>query len=362
MWLVADDSLGRIQEDMVEELLGLECLLTSIARGEHAIAIKPSTAASLAKLPISRAARAVLQTAGQKAPEYRSRAQRAEYRCHVELDGPLNQQRSETEWKLQINFIARFGMPKSAVLAENLTDAEIFKYSAEHYRSLSTENFDFHIALLGGGGADTPKTLLHELTQRNWFVFCITDSDRISPDSAINHTSRECFKITTNNSWVSSHRSLEEREAENHIPFTLVKDSVDKAGFQDQMRRYMEIEELNLAPVHWRYLDLKEGTRLRKCFGARKFWGPAIEQAIKNKAISEKCGASDSCKEDASACKCLISPGIAEKILETILDHLRSNSIPATAKRAGTAANSASWSATGKALCDWGASVARQRV
>lgn len=363
MWIIIDESIAQISADSHLQLQGLETLLLSIARGEHALAVKRGIAEILYGLPLSAISKATLLGAAQRAAEFLSKSSAAQYKAYIHYDNVPFSKISDSEWRISIDFLALNGMPMSAILAENLTDAEIYEYSAHHYRALAQERFHFKIARLGGGGADTPKTLASEINQKTWFIFCLTDSDKLSPIDSANQTSRECSRIVERAAWVARHLVLEEREAENHVPKTLIQDTLELPPHRDSWERFQKIEALNISDTQWKYLDLKEGTSLKKCFGNKQFWIDPIKTSVLHALSIAECENLDACPSNAEKpCSCVVCPGISKKILENVLGYLQQNSVHVTARRAKTSANIIPWLETGKAICDWGAALERRRI
>lgn len=363
MWIIIDEAISNISTDSQKELQGLETLLLSIARGEHALAVNFGVAKKLAMLPLSIISKATILEAGRRASEYISQSRSSRYKAYIKLDGPPITAISNYEWEISIAFLSDNGMPKSALLAENLTDAEIYQYSAYHYQALSKDKLNFKIALLGGGGADTPKTLKNEIDQKNLFVFCITDSDKLSPLDSVNQTCRACSKIINEAVWIAFHSALEEREAENHIPITLIEDTINCPQHKDSRNRFHIISDINFSEDQWKYIDLKEGTSLRKCFENKDFWSNVIQPSACTELAINICKDFLYClSQGTQSCNCIIAPGISTKLLENVLRFLKENGIHLTANRIKTARNVKPWLETGKSICEWGAAVEKRRA
>lgn len=363
MWIIIEEDIAGISTDSRKPLQGLETVLLSIARGEHALAVNFGVAKKIAMLPLSSISKATILEAGRRSSEYIGQSRSSRYKTHIKLNGPPFKAISNSEWEISIDFISDNGMPKSALLAENLTDAEIYQYSAYHYQALSKEKLNFKIVLLGGGGADTPKTLQNEINQKSWFVFCITDSDKLSPTDSVNQTCRDCSKIISKGDWISFHAALEEREAENHIPITLIEDTINSPQHKDSKERLQIISNINLSDDQWKYVDLKDGTPLRKCLKNKNFWSSAIKSSARAGLVMNVCEEVLDCpSQDYKSCTCMISPGISDKLLENVLGYLRKNGVHLTANRAKTAKNVMPWFETGKSIFEWGAAVEKRRA
>lgn len=363
MWLKLDDSLRQISDDHQQEIYGLELALLSIFQGEHALALSSGLGDELLKLPLSRHSVAAIKNSTRKSAEQISAWRQSPFKISITFNDKLVKKISPSEWILPISLIAQNGMPKSLVLAEDLTDARLYKHSAEHHRILNNTAHKFSTQLLSGGGGSTPKILQHELQQRHFFIFCITDSDRNYPAAGANSTSKKCKENIVRSDWIGHHYALREREAENVLPKNLIEDTLSRPEHKETFEKYCILQNHKYTDAEWEYLDLKQGTLLSKCCGAIDFWSRAAKDACKRGVINEICLQDGSCCRAAGEeCGCLIAPGMGEKFLEHTADYLDHQTSHSSALRVKTAGNSKSWLQIGASIFSWAAATEKIRA
>lgn len=362
MWIKLDDSLKRVSQDHHHELIGLESILSSIFHGQHALALSSALGDQLLSLPLSRQSVAAIKNSLKKSAEQLSAWRQALFKLSITMDGRLVNKISESVWNLPISLIAEKGMPKSLILAENLTDARLYKHSAEHYRIISKSAHRLSAQLLSGGGGDTPKVLQHELLQTDFFIFCITDSDKPHPAAGASPTSKKCKENIAKSNWIGYHFAINEREAENILPKTLVEDSLGRPELREILIKFQSLQSHNYTDAEWEYLDLKEGTLYSKCISAIDFWKRASDAAGKRGAIRAGCLRDGSCQLQSEKCDCFVAPGMGDKFLEHAAEYLDRQTPHAAALRVKTSSNSQSWLQIGESVSSWTAATEKIRA
>lgn len=363
MWIKLDDAIQSLSADMLEEIAGLDSVLCAVSRGEHALAVSHATSKVISQLPLSLKAAAALRSAASKSAENLAWCKAAKFRITVILHGAHSIKTNEFNWELPLRQISQIGLPRCAILAENLNDARLYDQCAKHYAVLSREKPCHNNIIINGGGADTPKVLGHQIAEKQSFVLCITDSDKSSPAAPANATSRNCTKEVTITSWIAHHITIEAREIENIIPTTIIEDVLSQADHSNSLTNLKIIRSLNFSDDEWKYLDLKSGSTLHKCLSFLDYWRSSAERANKNGQINENCLEKAACLvHEKDRCNCYISPGIGEKLLEHTVNFIEKNSYHKTALRTKTANNFEYWMNLGKTICEWGAATERLRA
>ena len=364
MLYVLDESFLAQDFTQLQAHSGVELLLYAVAQGKHIVAASPGVVSHLLAFQFSAMPRAMLLRLKANAPELMARSKTSRFRVRV-VSNPVAQHRvSASEWVISLQWISEHGVPTSALMGEDVSDAEVYKLCALHHAALNRTGLNVHLELLNGGGAATPRVLRNEVDHRSKFVLCITDSDRCCPSAELNQTSKACQQLAEAADWVVAHIALDERELENFLPRNLVDDAIDRLGCQDTNTRRDALTRIAADhPDAWGYLDLKEGTRLRALFGeCDAYWRPLAEHQVCKENANKKCLLDESCSAVAKAeCKCLIAPSLTNRLVEHVKEFMSQQSNHEGAKRARTSRNGARWSAVGELIAEWGAAAPKAR-
>jgi len=362
MWLKLDESIKSININSATEIAGLETLLHAVFRGEHALACSYLLGKHILGLRLSQQSIATLTSSITKSSEFNAIWEDSKFKILITKEGDQVKVNSQNRWSVPLKFIATKGMPRSLLLAENLTDAKLYKHAAEHYRILNRQHYKIHTELRGGGGADTPKILDHEILSQNHFIYCITDSDKSYPTAPTNSTSKQCTEKSARSKWVTFHHSMDEREAENIVPKTILEDVFEQPEHKETLIKFRKLKDCKFSPDEWCYLDLKLGTPMEKSIISHDFWKDAVSKALTRGDIDATCYETRSCtSEDKESCKCHIAIGMGEKFLEHTISYLESQSSHASAQRVKTAENRKFWLDTGESIFNWSAATERIR-
>ncbi|MFY7927840.1 MAG: hypothetical protein ACOVS5_03125 [Oligoflexus sp.] len=364
MLYVLDESLASQDFSNAPLHSGIELLLYSAAQGKHVVAANPEIVRHLLNFRFSSVPRAMLLRLQAIAPELMAHSKNSRFRVRVVSSSDSPRRVSISEWVIPLQWIHEHGVPTSALMGEDVGDAEVYKICGQHHAALSRKGLTIHLDLLNGGGAASPRVLQNELMSRNRLVLCITDSDRCYPGAEANKTSKDCQKLVEGSDWVAAHISLDERELENILPRNIVDDAINDLACQETNERKEVLGRISRDfPEAWGYFDFKEGTPLRLSFGAgREYWRPMAKHQVCLERANKQCLASESCTALSRAeCKCLIAPSLSNRLVEHVKEFMTRQSRHEGAKRARTSANGERWLALGAVVAEWGAALPKAR-
>ena len=149
-------------------------------------------------------------------------------------------------------------------MCENLQDTEFYKIIAETFCKWKRLNIKpkFEPSL---GGGNTISTVYENIqNKKKRLCLCIVDSDKLSPNSSLGSTARNIKQKDDNTSVTTLLYILPVRELENLIPLSILSELMSKNGDRENPFKQLEkIEESSVKEIR-NFLDIKEGTRLKK--------------------------------------------------------------------------------------------------
>ncbi|EHJ14461.1 MULTISPECIES: hypothetical protein [Crocosphaera] len=223
---------------------------------------------------------------------------------------------------------------KSILLCENLQDTEFYKIIAETFCKWKRLNIKpkFEPSL---GGGNTISTVYENIqNKKKRLCLCIVDSDKLSPNSSLGSTARNIKQKDDNTSVTTLLYILPVRELENLIPLSILSELMSKNGDRENPFKQLEkIEESSVKEIR-NFLDIKEGTRLKKIVNepssVKDFWKDKLDKLPNySNDIDEWCYENWSCCDPdpkKKSCKCKISLGFGQKILENTITYLNTQS------------------------------------
>ena len=213
MLIELEDSVTEtILKGNAGDIVALDNLLATSFNGHHGIQVSQNTAkALLASNKLSLRSNSVLQRClnsyAQTFHFYKSLKTRIS--IHGSTNGQLIEKLDLTRWRAQLQNFYHVGLQPTVLLAENLTDSELYFYAARHFAISNNFSPELVSASCRGGGGTTIVDELQNITNtKREFVICITDSDRRSPNCGLNETSRQCAAIIALTNWVVGHSAL----------------------------------------------------------------------------------------------------------------------------------------------------------
>ena len=365
MWFILDDALANTDLTSTESRSGLEQILYAVAKGEHAIAGSAMVIKAIVdKVAMSPVPQGVLRTIFNKSPTILDGANKAPFRIRIIAGVQEPMRGSEGEWAISLAWVADHGVPLSHVLAEDIVDAELYIHCAWHYAAFTRTGMKVSLHPLNGGGTRTCEVQKSEIARMKNFVLCVTDSDKSCPTAPLSRTSKDCASAAKESVFPTLHICLEEREIENLIPYNLIYDAIGELS-SDHVRRLDDIGQFVPSnDVHWKFLDLKEGTSLTVLFHdvSREFWRTLVNN-VKNTATSiAHCLSKSACfPSSGTKCNCYITPPLSPNIAVTVLNYVKVRGHHNNAKRASTSGNFSRWQDVGASLSAWGAAMPKQR-
>ncbi|QIM52022.1 hypothetical protein [Hydrogenophaga crocea] len=270
----------------------------------------------------------------------------------------------ELSWEMYAGQLTERYFRKSALLAENAVDADLYFLAAHHFQKLlGAKGLHAAFSLRGGGGSQIDVEFAR-LIDEGVATLSVTDGDRRHPMQEFSLTSRRCQLIADSMGGIAWHYVLEGYACENLIPLKVFGEACE---FGD---RHEEIERLELLdqfcdesqPVPSKFLNRKNGLTLKALLSetdenTRRYWLSVIEaNPLLRAAFSECIEARDCAMEN---CQCSISQGFGDASLKLVRDWAKMQSVP---KSLELFKESAEWLEIGSIAFDVGVALSIQRI
>lgn len=331
MLLVLDSTIGSLDlKNDINACAALENLLGAVFSGSHLVTGSPQLLTSLIENngALSRRSDAVLREIKNKLPQYGALFNKIKTRIHICADITEPIHTKKYEWKLPLYaFINLSTANKTLVLTEDSVDAEIYLIAAEHFRIKNKIGGVITSGRPDGGGGSRIIRKFNKIAKdQSDLCFCITDSDRYSPNKQPKRTSRICASISEQTKWAVQHKTTKSRELENVLPHKIIAESVENADPQ-QFKTWTQMQnKFRLSDNVAAYADFKDGTNLQWIVKMpvegldHKFWMDFVSKSGVNPSNLD-CLNSQKCQPDAG-CNCSLIPGLGGKLAELVLEWL----------------------------------------
>lgn len=359
MIIELDDQFHGINfEEDADSRDALDSICISVSRGQHFISCSRGLIMQLeGERALSITSRGVLSDV-RKAYSYTSQMLKdMRFRILVSPVGGGIEKLSAHRWLIPASHIARNGIQSTVLLTENSNDADIYIHAAKHYKlSTGFSESEINIRPRNGNGAGISQELDRINRAASEFCLCITDSDRISPNSTLGEIATACKRIEAGSQWVVKHDASISREIENLLPEKLVHGALEATN-EECVEAWKMVWKLGQDTVN--HADLKNGTTLRwihqipKGNPSRNFW---LE---KRDAVAGKTGKDDFCDEGtkckAEECKCIVTPPVAKNMAMRVFNYMNSESVHEIYRRAKGSSNFLEWLRIGREVFEAGA-------
>lgn len=180
------------------------------------------------------------------------------------------------------------------LLAEDEDDAKLLIFSIEHYQSINSvlKSFNIKVKPSSGGGSRIRTVLETKLQDRENFLICFCDSDKLSSLSDFGTITKACRDIVKNQNFPALFFHTNGREIENDLPHYFIdevlnnlNDPQTKSVFLDFKKIYSQIDSLI-----YQYTDIKEGIRIKdfnniSCTNSIDFWKNSISKLKENSLL-----------------------------------------------------------------------------
>lgn len=364
MWLEVDESLVDLYPTLNEsQCAAFEAIALSVFHGKNSLFAKKRTLDWMMGQGLSKPAKSVCLKIKNRLSEYSSLRDIIESKIII-IDSYNDVEIDEYGfWKLPLNVLENNPVTTCALLAENLSDADIYLIAAEHYKKYKKINgLVTSLTPIGGGGNQIYPAFMRFVERKEGFCLSITDTDRDYPLAESNDTSKNCKILAEERRWIAAHMDVPARELENILPINLVEDAIfEDRGAVDLHRRFEKIKEKVAGnPVALLYCDLKMGTKfswssnLHGNEEKERFWKTFLDS--KNPPLT---GCGNNCGDQ---CECLMIDSLGERVADKFLDFCRKNSIQKQYERMKTSSNADQWLEIGRAVFNWGVATPRSRI
>lgn len=339
---------------------GVSELFDAVYRGEHYVLGKRETLSTLSHNPnLSEHTRRTINTVLSNLPTLGGIVDKVDFLVKVtyEKSATCNRINSST-WEIPLSHLGIFGVRKAILLTENLDDAKAFEHAARQYQISARIPGQVALERSGGGGSTTPNMLENFVKVEQRCCLCITDSDRVNPEAEMGTTAKKCKDITDDGSIVAAHIDLSAREVENILPFVFVAEAIPpthQAQWDWHINRL-----LSLQPDAHKYCDIKKGTTLRKIRSYadrspnRIYWESVVKVLARAAALTSDCIVREECGHyDETPCRCYVTYGFGEKMLEMVVGNLDGRTVHQSEKMTRNDPNREEWMKIGCAVFRW---------
>lgn len=261
-------------------------------------------------------------------------------------------------WSVPIRWIADRPLDKSALICEDLYDADILEGAAKDFIfEKSLHSFDINVTKANGGGANTHKAFWNLAIGDQKISLCVVDSDKVSPNAAIGSVAKNCVDIAGDGLFevkLTLGRSLE-----NSLPWRLIN------NIPQHQPAVLELRRLgNASAEAVKFLDFKRGL-----YGhdikemddqCSAFWtGVGTNHA----AAPTCCPSAKQCVKDGRGdCSYRVHLGFGRPLLGTISTWFASTTSRERLPLYIPSENIAEWGELGKTVACYGISVPRTRL
>lgn len=381
IWL--DDSvIACVEGDSDSDLIfsGLSSILHAAQRGDHFVLGSRSVLDAIAKAPaLAQWEKRMAATLAQKFTVLSGLSKKFSSRIViVNSEGPAIERDPPFAWKIQLREIGRTGLGRAVLVAEDIVDCQLMCYAGRHYLFQIEANGNVEIRLDGrmaGGKGNAFRQFRSLLETARDLCLCITDSDRIAPDSKQTGSGRHLKKLPQRfeASAVAKYEELPVRELENLIPFRIINEALLNEVPDAYHKWHNMLVERDSPEEVIQHADLKLGTsfwsiqRLSSGSAGRLFWEAELARLQKKgvNTIDPDCPDCKPCprRENRNGmCGCLVTDPIIEGLAEVVLNYLEKSSPHKGYELVKNSQNVGGWLSIGKTIAEWGCAYKLQRI
>jgi hypothetical protein len=368
LFVLSDKLYEFCKADNGPELEGLQNLLLSARKGQHALTGSHKIFSTLAKNSnLSQRERATaLGLANRRAelPILESHVRRKVY-VSPDAGGKARARVDEYTWSVSIGELNTKFLNSLVVLAENMIDAELYQYAGRHYQIWNKLNGVVISSSARGGGGSQIDVELKKLLSEGFPVLSITDGDIAFPGAPASVISNRCEAVVQSEEGVGWHFPLPAREIENIIPrgvLLLVADPKNGGDAHDSLEGICRSEG-KIGSCAADFLCLKKGQTLGQALAhensSEREYLILVAGAIK----SERPNYFSVCVDDgvcaSEPCRCSISLGFGEAILVQVKKWISERSHHESLK---SFASSEVWMRVGSMVFDAGIAFKPEKI
>lgn len=331
LFILKSDLLPQCTNSTGPEIDGLQNLLLSIRQGLHAVSGPFEVFAALAaNTSLSSRERATAKNLANRRTELPTLEKLIKHKVFISNSTyALPKRIDDYSWEVGLRSLKATWLTTTNLLAENMTDAELYKIAGHHYQiQKKFLNFTFRCTTKGGGGSQTDVEF-RQLLSQGTPVFAITDGDLKYPEAENSPVSKRCISALENHEGLGWHLALRAMEIENIIPHEILFEAADPMirslaheYIKDLFSAGQEInknQEINRNPCN--FTCLKSGKKLHDVFkiedeNEKTYWLIIINQLQKKLKFSKECFKNKKCS--STPCNCIVNHGFGDGVLQQV--------------------------------------------
>lgn len=363
-----------VQEDLApfctsaggSEIEGLQNLLLSTRRGEHAMIASPIVLELLAKNEsLGARERSMAKYLLSKKAEINQLLGLVQNKVYVHADRGRSLRRDRGDWFIGAAELATKFTSKVILLAENMVDAELYEIAANHYRVIERlKGVGVSVLCRGGGGSQLDVELNANLSA-GLATVVLSDGDKFYPNQPLSEVAQRCRGLVESGIGLSWHHSLSCYSAENLVPPALYSEVCESED------RHSECERVSLIDLHSRplghkasmFFSWKTGINLSDIFefsdqNKRIFWNNVVSSINSTtNCMHSRCVEEGVCQ--LRPCKCVLANGFGKNCLRLVSGWIKDRGIHESSR---IFKDSEEWMSIGKLVFEVGLSFPPQRI
>lgn len=312
----------------------IENLLLAHFEGNHVVSLLPPDAAILRNVSWSDRARRALDHIDDSYAQIAGLRDEAPWSLELGLDPSFGVEPQDAAGGRRILRapLHRFAKVQTAtcaaLLAENMTDAELFEHLGLMRRAERGWQGVEMIHDLRGTGGSTFATEYQKVADQGRILLAIADSDRRHPKGGVGETYRKLETIARDRPPYQRARPIHTRMAESLVPlpvyreaFTSPRDRGDqRPGIVGRLEQFLRSAPLDAVL----YADFKNGITLRQIDESSNAMEQSYWRDVAKKAKRNQCSrpTSEQCTR-REECRCCVVDALGDKALSDVVAWLK---------------------------------------
>jgi len=197
-------------------------------------------------------------------------------------------------WVIPLKSISYGKYAHLELLAEDEDDAKLLIFAINHFQNLNQDlrSFNIKVKPTSGGGSRIRSVLETKLKDRENFLVCFCDTDKLSGLSTLGNITQSCKEFIENEDFPSVFSHTCGREMENDLPHYFIDETLEILKNPQPKQTFTKLKviysQIDLSV--YKYTDIKEGMTVKdirniSCMHARKFWKESVDKLKENEFL-----------------------------------------------------------------------------